>query len=76
MPLDEFRTMRRMEKSIILVSNELELREGLAPLLSEITGFSCAAFTSGEDAVEHVRRHPVSVALISLTLPDMDLCKN
>ncbi len=60
-----------MGKNVILVSNEVDLREGLAPILSEMAGFSCTAFGTGGEALEHVRRHSVNVALISLTLPDM-----
>jgi len=60
-----------MGKNIIVVSDEMDLRQSLAPLLSEMAGFSCTTFTAGEEAVDYVRRRSASVALISLTLPDM-----
>src|SRR5207302_10910965 len=67
----EFRIVRSMGKNIILILNDADLREDLRPVLREMTGFSCASFATGEEAVDYVRRHPVSVALISLMLPDM-----
>src|SRR5688572_223544 len=60
-----------MEKKIIVVSDEVDLREGLAPVLRETAGFTCTTFSIGEEAVEYVRRHPAHVALVSLDLPDM-----
>jgi DNA-binding NarL/FixJ family response regulator len=60
-----------MGKHIILVSNEPDLREGLAPVLEEGTGLSCTTCVSGSEAMEYVRRHPPNVALVSLALPDM-----
>ena len=60
-----------MEKKIILVSGEVDLWDGLAQVLSDIAGFSWTILTTGEEALEYTRRHSISVALVSLTLPDM-----
>ncbi len=60
-----------MDKNIIVVSDEADVRVGLAQILNQTAAFSCTAFGSGEAALEYVPRHSVSVALVSLILPDM-----
>jgi len=56
---------------ILIVEDELTLREGLADLLAA-AGHSVEAFEKGADAVEAGLREAFDVVLLDLMLPDLD----
>lgn len=59
--------------SIVIADDHALIREGLAALLSEEQGFKVVGQAgNGTDAVGLVRRHGPDIAILDITMPDMD----
>ncbi len=59
-----------MEKTkVLLVDDHRVVRAGFRVLLEDAGGFEVAEASSGEEACEYVRTHPVDVAVLDLSMP-------
>lgn len=58
---------------VAIIEDDDWIRENLAAQIRENQGFICAGvFRTGEDAVEHIPRHPPDVILMDINLPKMN----
>ena len=61
-----------MSISVAIVEDEARIRVQLAKLINEAPGFRCqGAFSSGEEALLEISRHPADVVLMDINLPKM-----
>lgn len=56
---------------ILVVDDDVDIRDTLRELL-ELEGYTSIGAANGQEALEQLRRHPVSVILLDLMMPVMD----
>lgn len=62
-----------MNHTLLIVDDELTIRQGLSSFHWEELGFKAvAALEDGKQALEHVLSHPVDVVLCDIRMPSMD----
>jgi DNA-binding NtrC family response regulator len=69
-------SMSEPRRSILIVDDDRTVVEFLSESLAE-RGFDPTGATSGQEALEHIRRHPVDLVLTDVEMPGMrgtDLC--
>jgi len=59
-----------MTPDILVVDDDLELRENMCEILSE-AGFAVTPAASGEEALDCLERHPFDVVLLDLIMPGL-----
>ena len=62
-----------MNHTLLIVDDELTIRQGLSSFHWEELGFKAvAALEDGKQALEYVLSHPVDVVLCDIRMPSMD----
>lgn len=63
-----------MEKKtkILIIEDEKEIMEGYCFLLNQTNDFSCTGFTSGDAAIEYLKRNTAQIILMDVNLPGTD----
>ena len=62
--------MSMMNETVLIVDDEKVVRKLLISNLS-VAGFSCLEAASGAEALEQLKSHEVSVALLDVNMPNM-----